>query len=80
MDVTSANTVTVPPNSSVAFPVGAYIPAVVQKGSGQTQIVAGSGVTIHSRSGNTKLTTQWSAATLYQRATNEWVLCGDLTG
>ena len=38
----SANTVTVPPNSSVAFPVGTQV-LVVQQGAGQTTIVAGSG-------------------------------------
>lgn len=79
MDVASANTVTIPPNSAVSFPVGAYIAAIVQKGAGQTQIVAGSGVTLRSRSGATKLTAQWSAATLYQRAINEWVLAGDIS-
>lgn len=79
MDVASANTVTIPPNSATAFPVGAYIPAVVQKGAGQTQIVAGSGVTLRSRGSATKLTAQYSAATLYQRALNDWVLCGDIS-
>ena len=41
----SANTVTVPPNSSVAFPVGTQV-LVVQQGGGQTTIVAGSGVSL----------------------------------
>ena len=47
MDNAAANTLTVPPNSSVAFPVGTSIP-IRQAGAGQTTIVAGSGVAITS--------------------------------
>ena len=78
MNVASANNLTVPPNSSIALPVGTTID-IVQYGAGQTTIVAGSGVTIRSSGSKLKLTGQYSAATLYKRGTDEWVAMGDLT-
>lgn len=74
----SANNLTVPPNSSVAFPVKTRID-LVQYGAGQTTIVAGGGVTIRSSGARLKLTGQYSGAALYKRGTDEWVLVGDLT-
>jgi len=73
----SANTVTVPPNSSVAFPVGSQI-TVLQTGAGQTTIAAGVGVTVNSTPG-LKLRAQWSSVTLIKRLTDTWVVVGDLT-
>lgn len=78
MNAAGANNLTVPPNASVAFPIGTLID-VTQIGAGQTTIVADTGVTVSSKDGNLKLTGQWSGATLYKRATNTWVLLGDLT-
>jgi hypothetical protein len=78
MNVASANDLTVPPNSSVAFPVGTQI-TVLQTGAGQTTLVAGSGVTVNSADGNLKITGQWSAATLLKRATDTWVAIGSLS-
>lgn len=77
MNVAGANTLTVPPNSSVAFPIGAVI-EVCQYGAGQTTLTAGAGVTIHTSS---SLTTrvQYSTVSLRQSATDEWVAAGDLT-
>jgi hypothetical protein len=72
----SANTLTVPPNSSVAFPIGTTI-TVVQIGAGQTTIAAGSGVTINSETAKYKLRVQYAAATLYKYDTNTWVLFGN---
>lgn len=77
MNVGSANNVTVPPNSTVAFPIGTSID-VIQYGTGQTTIVAGAGVTIRSSNGLLKLSGQYAAATLYKRGTDEWVAIGDL--
>ena len=74
----SANTLTVPPNSSVALPVGTQI-LVLQTGAGQTTLAAGSGVTVNSKDGNLKLSAQWCAATLIKRATDVWVVVGDLS-
>ena len=78
MNNASANTLTVPPNSSVAFPVGAQI-LVLQTGAGQTTLAAGAGVTVNSKDGNLKLSARWCAATLIKRATDSWLLVGDLT-
>jgi len=72
----AANTLTVPPNSSVAFPIGSQI-IILQTGAGQTTITAGAGVTINATPG-LKLRAQWSSATLIKRATNTWVAIGDL--
>ena len=78
MNVGSANNLTVPPNSSVAFPVGTQI-IITQLGAGQTTIVAGSGVTIRSSGGKLKIADQYSGATLIKRATDEWVMFGNIT-
>lgn len=78
MSVAVANNLTVPPAASVAFPIGTII-EITQLGTGQTTIVAGSGVTLRSPSGKVKLTGQYSSVSLRKRATNEWMLIGDLT-
>ena len=72
----SANTLTVPLNSSVAFPVGTQI-TVLQTGAGQTTITATGGVTVNATPG-LKLRAQWSSVTLIKRAENTWVAIGDL--
>jgi hypothetical protein len=73
----SANNLTVPLNATVAYPVGTEI-NIVQTGAGQTTVVATVGVTINGTPG-LKLRAQWSAATLIKRATDTWVLIGDLS-
>jgi hypothetical protein len=78
MSNASANTLTVPPNADVAFPTNTRID-VLQYGAGQTTIAAGSGVTIYSSGSKLKLTGQYSGATLWKKATNTWVLIGDLS-
>lgn len=74
----SSNTLTVPPNADVALPVNTRID-VLQYGAGQTTIAAGSGVTIYSSGAKLKLTGQYSGATLWKKATNTWVLVGDIS-
>lgn len=79
MSNSSSNTLTVPPNSSVAFPIGSRVD-LVQYGSGQTTISAGGvGVEIRSFDGNNKLSGQYAGATLWKRGENEWVLIGNTT-
>ena len=78
MDNAAANNLTVPLNSAVAFPIGTQI-LISQYGAGQTMIVATGGVTIRSKGGNLKLSSQYSAATLVKVAADEWYLFGDLT-
>lgn len=73
----TAGTLTVPTNSSVAFPIGTYI-VIIQTGSGQLTISPASGVTLNYTPGN-KTRTQWSMATLIKRSTDTWVLAGDLS-
>jgi hypothetical protein len=77
MTVGSANNLTVPLNSSVPYPTGTQI-NILQAGSGQTTVVATGGVTINATPG-LKLRAQWSSATLIKRATDTWVLVGDLS-
>jgi hypothetical protein len=77
MNVGSANNLTVPLNSSVAFPTGTQI-LLAQYGAGQTTIVATSGVTVRSNGGKLKLNVQYSGATLIKIGTDEWYLFGDI--
>lgn len=77
MNVASANTVTVPPNSAVAFPIGTQI-IIRQVGTGQTTIVAGSGVTLNSGDG-LKFSKQGTSAAIVQVAINEWDVAGGMT-
>lgn len=76
MSVGAANTLTVPPESSVAFDLGDFV-NVVQYGAGATTIVAGSGVTIRSRLGLV-LGGRYAMGTLYKSAADEWIAGGDL--
>lgn len=76
----SANTVTIPLNSSVAFPTGTQI-NILQTGAGQTTISGTSGVTINSTgatAASPKLRVQWSSATAIKRGTDTWVVVGDI--
>lgn len=77
----SAANLTIPPNSSVSFPLNTYI-EVHQYGAGQLTIVAGSGVTLRYHSPTSaaaaKTAAQYATVGLRQRATNEWVVAGDL--
>ena len=79
MSVTStANTVTVPTNASVAFPIGSQI-HIIQYGTGKTQVIPVSGtVTIYATPG-AYLRAQYSSATLLKCDTNIWMLMGDLS-
>jgi hypothetical protein len=73
----SAQTVTVPPNSSVAFAIGTQI--IVQNiGSANATLAQGSGVTINSKDSNKEIDGQFAAATLIKTATDAWSLIGAL--
>lgn len=78
MNVGSANTLTVPPNSDVAFAIGSQI-FVTQYGAGQTTIQAGTGVTIRSQSSFLKIAAQYGGVTLVKVGTNEWYCFGLLS-
>lgn len=70
-------TLTIPANSTVAFPTGTRID-IIQTGAGQVT-VGGAGVTINSKDSNKKLSEQGSAASLIKFATDTWWLVGDLS-
>ena len=73
----TATTLTIPLNATIAYPVGTSID-ILQTGTGQVTIAGAAGVTVNATPG-LKLRTQWSSATLFKRATNSWVVFGDLT-
>lgn len=77
MDSSSALTLTIPLNSSVAFPVGTRID-LVQWSTGQVTISATSGVGLRASGGRVKTSKQFAVAALVKMATDEWLLAGDL--
>jgi hypothetical protein len=77
MNLSAANSLTIPANATIAFPIGSQL-IIHQEGSGQTTIVAASGVTINAAGGKLKLNTQFSSATLIKKAINVWSVAGDL--
>lgn len=76
-DSASATTITIPPNSSKAFPLGTRFD-VLRMGTGAVTFVQGSGVTILSKNSNKNIASRWSGATIVKTDTNTWVLIGDL--
>jgi hypothetical protein len=72
---TAAQSLTIPPNSSEAFPTGTQV-QITQMG-GQVTMVAGSGVTLRYTPG-LKTRVQYSSITCIKIATDEWILIGDL--
>jgi len=73
----TATTLTIPTNATVAWPIGTSID-ILQTGAGQVTIAGAAGVTVNATPG-LKLRTQWSSATLLKRATDSWVVVGDLS-
>jgi hypothetical protein len=74
-------TTTIPPNSSVAYPVGAQI-NVVRLGTGTLTFAQGAGVTIVSTGATASapaLRAQYSTATAIQTATDTWLVVGDIS-
>ncbi len=72
----SSASVTVPANSSQAFPIGSQV-TIVRNGSGSVRVI-GPSATIRATPGE-YLRAQYSSATLIKRATDEWYLIGDLS-
>ena len=76
----SAITLTIPPNSSVAYAVGSSI-TIISIGAGLTTIAQGSGVTIASVGATATapvLRAQHSSATAIKIATDTWQVVGDI--
>lgn len=78
MNGASTNSVTVPPNASVSFPIGTQI-MVIQTSAIPVTFIAGAGVTINSDTSKLKLTAQYCGATLIKTDTNTWSLIGNLS-
>lgn len=70
--------VTVPPESSVNFPVGSQV-TTIRNTANSVSFAAGAGVTIRSDSSKFYIATQYSAATLVKRGSDEWYLFGNLS-
>lgn len=82
INAAGATTLTIPPNVSVAFPIGTVI-EVVRLGAGILTIAQGSGVTLPNKveaagTTNRTVTAQYGVARLRKRATDQWVLSGDI--
>jgi hypothetical protein len=75
IEMLSAGIVTVPLNSSVAFPTGTRI-EIIQTGGTQVVVTPVAGVTINGTPG-LKTRAQYSVVTLIKRDTNTWLLFGD---
>jgi len=75
---TSAITLTIPPESSVNFPVGTVID-ICQLNTGQVTVSPGSGVTINSADSRNKLRVRYSSGSIVKSGTNTWILIGDIT-
>lgn len=76
----SAQTYTIPLNSSVAYATGAQI-NIIQIGAGQVTIQGTGGVTVASTGATAtapKLRAQYSSATLLKVATDTWYVVGDI--
>jgi hypothetical protein len=76
----SAQTYTIPLNSSVAYPIGSQI-NVIQIGAGQVTFVGAAGVTLTSTgatSAQPKCRLQFSAVTLVKVGTDTWYAIGDI--
>lgn len=70
---TSDKTVTVPPNASVAFPIGTKITITNLAASGNLVVAAGAGVTINSQDSRTRIF-PYGSAFLFKVDTNTWTL------
>ena len=73
----SAQTYTVPPNSSVAFPTGTTI-TIIGIGAGKVTLAQGSGVTINSKDSEKAIDGQHASVTIIKTATDTWQLIGAL--
>ena len=75
--VGGTQTVTIPPNSDVPFPIGTQL-SLEQKNTAVLDIAAGGGVTIDSRGALLILNGQFAVASIVQDEIDNWILFGDL--
>jgi hypothetical protein len=74
---TSTGTVTIPLNSSVAFPTGSFV-NFIQTGTGPILVTGASGVSIQSEGSKLKLKGQYAVAGALKTDTDTWVAFGNL--
>jgi hypothetical protein len=70
-------TVTIPLNSSVAFPIGTVL-TMYRYGAGELEVSATGGVILNSAQSYKRANYRYQALELYKVDTDEWVLIGDL--
>jgi hypothetical protein len=73
----SAITATIPPNSSVAYPIGSVI-TLMQWGAGTVTVAPGSGVTLRGDGSKFKTNAQYAIATVMKMDSDEWVMFGNV--
>jgi hypothetical protein len=71
----SARQVTVPNNTTVAYPIGTVI-RLLRRGAGTLTVVAAGGVTLRTPF-TAEISTQYGSAELLKIATNEWIVTCD---
>ena len=69
-------TLTIPLNSTTAFPTGTQV-LLYQGGAGQVTVAGAVGVTIRSQGSKLKINGQYGIAGLLKVATDEWVMFGN---
>ena len=73
----STGTITIPLNSSVAFPTGSFV-NFIQTGTGPILVTGASGVSIQSEGSKLKLKGQYAVAGALKTDTDTWVAFGNL--
>jgi|SRR6267154_2296027 len=76
MNSSGAQTVTVPPNSSVPFPIMTVV-TFEQLAAGATTLVAGAGVTLNASGSKVASNGANAVMSIVQRDLNVWTLIGD---
>lgn len=67
---------TIPANSTVAFPVGTVI-EIARMGTGSVTLTPASGVTLRHPYASLAIRSQFGTSTIRKRATDEWIVVGD---
>jgi hypothetical protein len=76
-DTTGTITVTIPANSSVAFPTGTHVD-IARLGAAAVNVTGATGVTVNATPG-AKLRAQYSAGTAILYSGDTWLVVGDLS-
>lgn len=77
LDSTSNYTISIPANSTTAFPIGSEMD-FVRLNIGSVTFAGAVGVTINSKNSNKSIAARYSGASLLKLDTNTWLLVGDL--